>query len=170
MKGLTVWHPWAWAIAADLKPVENRTRATRHRGELAIHSGLHWDEIGATDQRVIDAVSQDRTPGGSYDPPLKVRIDTATGRIVELLPDGRRFVLGAIIAVAELVDVVRDSSSTWAEPGQCHWLLANVRPLGEPVPCRGWQNVWDVPLEVEALVRAQLRQREEGLVNQEATS
>jgi hypothetical protein len=73
-----------------------------------------------------------------------------------LEPNDQRFVFGAILAVADLVDVTRDASSPWAEPGQVHWLLANVRPLAEPVPCRGWQNVWDLPPEVEAAVRAQL--------------
>jgi hypothetical protein len=134
VKAATIWQPWAWAIAEDLKPVENRGWATRHRGELAIHAGLRWDEIGAADPRII----------------------VAAGQIAGPLLSDARFVRGAIIAVVELVDVVRDSSSVWAEPGQCHWLLANVRPIAEPVPCRGWQNVWDVPPDVEALVRAQL--------------
>lgn len=134
MRAATIWQPWAWAIGADLKPVENRTRATRHRGEIAIHAGKHWDEAGAWDWRIMEAARSEE--------PLK--------------PDDWRFVFGAILAVADLVDVTRDASSPWAEPGQVHWLLANVRPLGEPVPCRGWQNVWEVPPEVEAAVRAQL--------------
>ncbi|MEV1003321.1 hypothetical protein [Nonomuraea sp. NPDC050202] len=134
MKALTVWNPWAWAIALGGKDVENRTRGTRHRGELAIHAGKPWDEYGAADPRII----------------------AAAGQFVGPLLRDERFVFGAIVAVADLVDVVRDSSSPWAAPGQCHWLLANVRPIAEPVPCRGWQNVWDVPPDVEALVRAQL--------------
>ncbi|MEW1847663.1 hypothetical protein AB0392_57725 [Nonomuraea angiospora] len=133
MRGLTVHQPWAWAIAADLKPVENRTRATRHRGEIAIHAGKRWDEAGAWDWRIMGAAKSEE--------PLE--------------PD-ERFVFGAIIAVAELVDVTRAGPSPWAEPGQVHWLLANVRPIGTPVPCRGWQNIWDVPPDVEAAVRAQL--------------
>ncbi|MEV0236794.1 ASCH domain-containing protein [Nonomuraea sp. NPDC050786] len=134
MKAVTVWHPWAWAITANLKPVENRGWATRHRGEIAIHAGKPWDEIGAADPRIIAAAGQLAGP---------------------VLPD-ERFVFGAIVAVADLVNVVQDSSSPWAEPGQVHWLLANIRPLAEPVPCRGWQNIWDVPPDVEALVRAKL--------------
>ncbi|WP_219463503.1 hypothetical protein [Nonomuraea rhizosphaerae] len=70
---------------------------------------------------------------------------------------GERFVFGAIIAVANLVGVVRDAASPRAEPGQVHWLLADVRPLDEPVPCRGWQNMWETPPEVEVAVLDQLR-------------
>ncbi|MGR6921226.1 hypothetical protein ACU635_43880 [[Actinomadura] parvosata] len=138
MKALTVHNPWAWAIAHGGKDVENRGRATRHRGELAIHAGLHWDEIGAADPRII----------------------VAAGQIAGPLLSDARFVRGAIIAVVDLVDVVRDSSSPWAAVGQCHWLIANVRPLAEAVPCRGWQNVWDVSPEVEVAVQAQLDRRD----------
>ncbi|SEU46341.1 ASCH domain-containing protein [Nonomuraea wenchangensis] len=134
LKAVTIWQPWSWAVAADLKPVENRTRATRHRGEIAIHAGKHWDEIGACDWRVMEAARSE----------------------MPLTADDPRFVFGAIIAVAELVDVTRDGPAPWAEPGQVHWLLAGVRPLADPVPCRGWQNVWDVPPDVEVVVRAQL--------------
>ncbi|WP_188194874.1 hypothetical protein [Nonomuraea sp. SYSU D8015] len=134
MKAVTVWNPWAWAIAANLKPVENRTRATRHRGEIAIHAGLRWDEAGAWDWRIMEAARSE----------------------VPLERDDPRFLFGAVVAVADLVDVTRDASSPWAEPGQVHWLLENVRPLGEPVRCRGWQNVWEVPPEVEAAVLDQL--------------
>lgn len=156
MRALTVRQPWAWAIACGGKTVENRSRATSHRGLLAIHAGKYWDENGAADHRVIEAVSKDRQSGGFYDPMLKVEIATSTGRILRLMPDDQRFALGAIVAVAELVDITRAGPAPWAEPGQVHWLLAGVRPLAEPVPCRGWQNVWEVPPEVEAAVRAQL--------------
>jgi hypothetical protein len=156
VKAITVWQPWAWAITHGGKDVENRSRAASHRGLLAIHAGKHWDDDGAADHRVIEAVSKDRQPGGFYDPMLKVEIDTSTGRILRLLPDDQRFVLGAIVAVAELVDVTRAGPAPWAQPGQVHWLLANARPLAEPVPCRGQLNVWEVLPEVEAAVLDQL--------------
>ena len=48
------------------------------------------------------------------------------GRIVARIDD---FPQGAIIGVAELMEVVRDSSSRWAEPTCYHWVLANPRPI-----------------------------------------
>ena len=39
MKCLTICQPWAWAIVAAGKDVENRTRPTRYRGPLLIHAG-----------------------------------------------------------------------------------------------------------------------------------
>lgn len=154
LRALTVRQPWAWAIAHGGKDVENRSWPTSYRGLLAIHAGARWDEDGAWDRRVIDAASKDQHPGGYFDPPLKVEFDTGTGRTLRLLSDNRRFVLGAVIAVAELVDVTRGDSSPWAVPGEFHWRLANVRPLDEPVPCKGRLGLWTLPPDVNATVLA----------------
>ena len=51
------------------------------------------------------------------------------------------FPRGAIIGVVELMDIVRDSSSRWAEPTCYHWVLANPRAI-EPVPVRGRLGLW----------------------------
>ncbi|MGA8726948.1 MAG: ASCH domain-containing protein [Acidimicrobiales bacterium] len=40
---LTVRQPWASLIILGIKPVENRTWPTRHRGRLYIHAGLELD-------------------------------------------------------------------------------------------------------------------------------
>ena len=43
MKVLSIRQPWAWAIVAGFKPVENRTWKTGYRGPLLIHAGLRED-------------------------------------------------------------------------------------------------------------------------------
>ena len=53
MYALTIHQPWAWAIMAGIKRVENRTWRTSHRGPLVIHAGKHrprprkrdWDRL-----------------------------------------------------------------------------------------------------------------------------
>ncbi len=40
---LSIWQPWAWLVVNGFKDVENRSRATRHRGTLLIHAGLTFD-------------------------------------------------------------------------------------------------------------------------------
>jgi len=47
---------------------------------------------------------------------------------------------GVILGHVELVDVVRDSDSPWAEPGQFHWLLENPTPVKQ-IPYRGGQGL-----------------------------
>lgn len=46
MYALTVKQPWASAIMAGLKRVENRTWRTDYRGPLAIHAGSSIDPAG----------------------------------------------------------------------------------------------------------------------------
>ena len=40
MKALTIWEPYASAIAKGLKKFETRSWATKHRGALIIHSSI----------------------------------------------------------------------------------------------------------------------------------
>ncbi|HKS98360.1 MAG TPA: hypothetical protein VJT31_02425 [Rugosimonospora sp.] len=138
--------------------MENRGRTLAHRGDIAIHSGL--------------SVS-------GYDlPDLPARLAfAALGGYPGLWRAGRAasgpalLALGAVIAVAELVDV---HPATTGPDGICcapwdqarhgtaarrahHLVLANVRALPHPVPCPGNQILpWDLPAHVEAAVRAQL--------------
>lgn len=38
MKAITIWQPWASAIAHGLKGIETRSWGTKYRGLLAIHA------------------------------------------------------------------------------------------------------------------------------------
>lgn len=60
----------------------------------------------------------------------------------DVLPDGVPVPRGAIIGHVELVNIVTDSASRWAEPGQYHWLLAIPVALTSPVPARGRLGLW----------------------------
>ncbi|MGO9907662.1 MAG: hypothetical protein ACLP4R_14030 [Solirubrobacteraceae bacterium] len=41
----------------------------------------------------------------------------------------RNLATGGIIGVVDLVDIVRDHPSEWAEPGMWHWVLTNPGPV-----------------------------------------
>lgn len=184
MKALTVRQPWASLIACGEKKIETRSRATQHRGPLAIHAGTHrpvpGDEIGGwwwdwdVDRGII--VDQNNYPQRvEYPAPL-----------------------GAIVAVAEVIDCVPSDPTLWDtrtggpwtgharngdgsdatllwsdQQGNRHtydwsqqspfcdfenngwaWLLADVRPLTEPIPCRGAQGLWTAPISDDELLQA----------------
>jgi hypothetical protein len=139
MRALSIQHPWAAAIAYGTKTVENRTWAALRwtiGQTIAIHASKKPD-VGA------------RPPSGESWP-------------------GHRMYLGAVIAVATLTGchlspdfggtcgATRPLCSPWAARDQYHWLLADVRPLATPVPCRGMLGLWRLPDDVEKAVRAQL--------------
>lgn len=143
MRALSIQQPWANAITYGTKRVENRTwTAPRWIAgrTIAIHAG--------------------KKPDISAKPPAG-----------EAWPMDHKMHLGAVIAVAEVsgchhseecmlpasavLPGVRAGCSPWAVRGQFHWDLADVRPLPEPVPCKGALGLWRLPEDVEKAVRAQ---------------
>jgi len=115
MKTLTVRNPWAAAIIHAGKNVENRSWTTSYRGPLLIHAGQREDPDGWT---FLDTLG------------ITLPVSSAP--------------TGGIIGIVDLIDVVEDSSSPWAEPGQYHWILARPRPL-DFQPAKGRLGLWDHP-------------------------
>jgi hypothetical protein len=135
-------------IAVGAKRIETRSWGTGYHGPLAIHAGkTRLPELPALtcDPLFYRALAphfpDPAAPGGLRGP--------ATLRL-ERLP------FGAVIAVAELVDVRRivspealghtlgDNEIAFGDftPGRFAWLLANVQPLPEPIPARGALGLW----------------------------
>jgi hypothetical protein len=152
VKALTVKAPWSWAITHSTKRIENRVWERSFRGALAIHAGKGWDEDGQ-DSALVRLLWQ------------------ASGHDLRALtPNNSRITLGAVVAVADLVDICSEGvpgydldvpcgCGPWAARGQYHWKLANVRPLAVPVPCRGALGLWMLPDDVDAAVVAQMGER-----------
>jgi hypothetical protein len=103
LRALSVRQPWAWLIVNGYKNVENRSRATRHRGPLLIQAGLSRANL---EEAVLS------------------RIERKYG---VKLP--REFELGGVIGIVDVVDCVRRSSSPWHERGSMGWRLRNPRRL-----------------------------------------
>lgn len=139
MTALTIQQPWAWAIAAGHKPVENRSWSPSYRGPLAIHAGKTVDRA-ALDHPLVQAA---------------IRHWLGGKQLHGSVPDWERGV-GAIIAVADLTGVCSPSRTRcccncgpWAGPDDAHhWHLANVQPLAEPIPCRGALGLWRPPPDI----------------------
>lgn len=166
---LTVRNPWAWACLHG-KPVENRTWEMKHRGPLWLHAGsrARWDPAGQASPLVRRALTDWVTanhPDGANSNWLLRR-------------DNPFIAFGAVTALVEVTGChhARDCAgpawvgndfrdvlcSPWAAWGQWHIELANVRPLPEPVPCRGMLGLWHLPEGVEKAVCEQLSIGEPG--------
>lgn len=132
LPALTLWQPWAFAVAELGKDVENRDRWSPPRRmvgrALAIHAGLTYDAAGAHSLREAFGYEVAR----------------------------HSCAFGAVVAVAVLAGCVRDSPSKWARPRHFHWLLQGTVSLAHPVPCRGAQGLWQLPTGVFQQVRAQV--------------
>lgn len=63
-----------------------------------------------------------------------------------VLPPWEDLPTGAVLGTAEVVDCVPagEAAGPWVEGPWC-WVLADPRPFAEPVPFKGFQNLFEVP-------------------------
>lgn len=139
MKALTLWQPWAGAIALGWKRFETRSWSTEYRGPLLIHAARRpIDEAGRRSVFLADAV---RNPDWT----------------------SRTFPLGAVVALAVL-DYVWQTDAIRIDQGQMErelgdwssgrfaWQLKDVVPL-EPIPAAGRQGLWTPDRDLAERVR-----------------
>ena len=149
MYAITLHQPWASLIALGIKTVETRSwpaPALLVGQTIAIHAG----------KRVV------RQPGENIEQELRARLgedwhgDLPAGRVVATA------ILAGMARVAHInpltghavhdlstetgcaVGLGRTRSDPWGDfsPGRWLWLLAEVKPLPEPVPAVGHQSFW----------------------------
>jgi hypothetical protein len=141
VQAISVQQPWAWAIARGHRRLSNQDLPTPYRGPLLIHASIRVD-LKSCDSPLMQAAGWD--------------------------PKDPLAALGAVIAVADLVDVCMSRSrgdrvcgcGPWAKPGACHWRLADVRPLPRPVFTLGRTGLWEPPPALVGDVRAMLASAE----------
>lgn len=137
MKALSLWQPWASAIALGHKRIETRHWSTSYRGPIAIHAAKRW----TAEEREFASVER------------------ALGRLPDRLP------LGAVVATARLIGIRRteDLELTIGPieklygnygPRRFGWMLDDIRPLLEPFPCVGRQGLFEVDIPDDILIAA----------------
>ncbi len=146
MHAISLWQPWAAAIALGDKRVETRHWACPPTVKvLAIHAAKRW----RPDQR--EAARH-----------LSLLVEDADRYQQSIGPNSR----GAIVAVAKLercelmTQAIIDSTPAkerafggW-EPGRYAWVLNYIQPLNEPIPLRGQQGIGILSADVESEVLA----------------
>lgn len=147
-KILSVRAPWWWFITYAGKDIENRSwknaKDLAYRGRVLIHASKWWvhgdvdDDIRAGADMWLAA--QDAGRGVGKLTPAQI-CRTAT-----------RALGGHIVAIADVVDCVRESSSPWFV-GPVGFVLANARPLITPIPFKAALGWLDVPADVLARVK-----------------
>jgi activating signal cointegrator 1 len=128
VKALSLWQPWASAIALGRKHIETRHWSTSYRGPIAIHAAKRW----TPDERDMH------------------EREFKAGRMPARLP------LGAIVAVARLYAILRtedlrhaltEDERFWGNygDGRFGWMLDGIKPLERPLPFKGAQGIFEVP-------------------------
>ena len=108
MKAISINQPWAWLIVNGYKDIENRSWATKVRGEVLIHASKKIDENFCyfTWENVIG----DSIPTNLF--------------------------TGGIIGKVDIVDCVDKSDSPWFF-GKYGFVLKNGKQLLKPRICKG---------------------------------
>lgn len=156
MKALTIWQPWASAIALGFKRYETRVWPTRYRGPILIHAAARWS--GRIARIQLNLANDLKAVAGSGHPAVR--------GLREKLP------LGAIVALADLVDCEpisghRVLSSRSEEDaiervldfaaGRYAWQLENVIAIDPPIETRGYCGLWTPPAELVDKAAASMR-------------
>jgi hypothetical protein len=153
VKALTLIQPWAYAIEALGKRIENRTWRppdTILGFRIAIHSGKKVDR---------DSCEDLEADGHRIDRKALVRGAITSSAIVRgwVMDDGafcnRKATRWVGVTPEEAAAVVADRY--WVGP--VGWVLDEVHVLEHPVPCSGALGLWTVPGDVAARVRAERR-------------
>jgi len=153
MKALTLWRPWSDCIVRGPKAIENRDWEPPRRlvgGTIAIHGGKTWDRDGAFS--ILDLWAD--VPNRVTSAEGVIGVARLVGVIDRSLAPGTgaRLVFGMRDEVAA---AVKGCEIWWG--GSIGWVFDQRRALPAPVPCKGAQGLWNLPADVEAAVREQLR-------------
>lgn len=135
MKAISLWEPWATAIAIELKQIETRHWFTSYRGPVAIHAAktrehahIVWDP--------------------DFDPAITGAFSSSGVESIDDLPFGC-VVCTANLVACDRVEGVRGKISRIEyalgnyDNGRFAWRLENVVRLAAPIPAKGSQGFWE---------------------------
>jgi len=133
LKAITLWQPWASAMAYQLKRNETRSYPTKHRGPLLIHAAAHKPN--------------------RYDWDILTWAPIAKALAEKGITDTKHFPLGVAVCVVNVVDCVpvekiRDSLSPVEralgnyENGRFAWVTEFLYFIEKPIPMKGSQGFW----------------------------
>ncbi len=128
MKALTIRNAWAWAIFCQTKPknIENRSWKTDYRGTLLIHAGSQKTSLSES---------------------------LAFAERIGITPCDQDLHYGCIIGSVELVYVVKNHCSLWAESAYWHWVFESPRLFEQPLYCPGQLRLWNLDICISRKVK-----------------
>lgn len=136
MKCLSIQQPWASLIAHGIKDIENRT-----------------SKMLVPPQRVLIHVgAKMRVPGLLNELPLCYEMPVQFAEEIGAFDRNAPLAKSAIIGYVDVVDIVDDSKSVWAQYAQegekplFHYVLANAKLFKNPIDdVKGRLGVWEIP-------------------------
>lgn len=133
MKAISLWQPWASAVAIGAKTIETRHWWTAYRGEIAIHAAKK-DTPELREFFTWKACDPVRAAGFRRFEDLPFGAIVATCRLTECLHTTD------VDCLSEQEKALGDFS-----PGRYAWVFQDIKPLAMPCPFRGAQGLFEWP-------------------------
>jgi len=147
MKVITLWQPYATAIALGLKRIETRGWRTHYRGILAIHAAGRSPDLSDLSPALLNRLRAGA--GGSFPSGQIVAVVT----LADCVPS----------AAVRLLYPRRINATELAlgsfGPGRWAWILSDVIAI-EPIVYRSRQGLHDLPTTTEKALRSVLLRRQ----------
>lgn len=132
IRTISLWQPWASAIALGVKTIETRDWVSRYKGPLAIHAA---QRKSTQNRRIFEELRGNK------------RIEAAFGQMhYAQLPFGQVI---CVVRMRDCVTITRQNSEALVEherllgnfkAGRQGWILDNARQLVKPHPVTGRQG------------------------------
>jgi hypothetical protein len=136
MKALSIKQPWAWQIIYGGKDIENRNWKLPEGFTLpqtiAVHASKNMTRDDYADWWYFSKC------------------------ITNNLASENNLVFGAIIGTVEIVGLTIDPKTSQWFCGYYGFILANPRPLVEPISCKGALGFWEVPNDIKTRIEGNL--------------
>lgn len=163
MKAISLWQPWATLLVMGIKKIETRSWPIRHRGPLLIHAAkrkIKSEIENYSEDETFDAAFH--AIGGTigkttlYDLPYGAIlgavdvIDCFSTNSIKSNPELKSRLLKENYTPNYGEDSCREECySEWDLGNYANdrygWVCDNFRPLGEPIPYKGEQGLFEVP-------------------------
>ena len=141
MKAVTLWQPYASAVAEGIKTSETRSWAPPENligQRIAIHASLRVPRLHECPSAVSWQWALDQPRGVVV---ATVRL-VAAGKVVAPPVDCRDRVFRCRTSYGAMFDGSDDGLGDY-RLGRWVWLFDGVEPLDPPVPARGMQRIWN---------------------------
>lgn len=185
MKALTLTQPWATLVAIGAKRMETRSWSTSYRGLLLIHAAKGLGPVGG--KKGLAALADTETFFRAFVAAGMTTRSSTLESLVAQFPLGAIVAVCNLLdcVPTQHPNVVNEPGKPWFTAarkgiGQHYyevppppdsneyafgdysadryaWLLADVQPLPEPVPCKGALGLWEPDAATMDAVRRQVQ-------------
>lgn len=142
MKVISIIQPWATLIALGEKKFETRSWATKHRGEIAIHSSKKIDKQACREETIKSVLEKH----GYTEHNLPTGVILAKVKLSDCWSIGEDWQSGMPVLFggqgrAQQISL-KETHFGWYEPGRYAWELSDVEMV-EHIPAKGQLGLWN---------------------------